>query len=98
MGTKTTFAALIAAPESEKVFLCEAKPGERISNLVQATIKYLGFTGYLSLVTGYVFVSGPSHDISDDEDKYLTLVDGAGKKCVLKIGAAGIGATSVVHL
>ncbi len=32
MGTETTFAGLIAAPESEKVFLCEAKPGEVATN------------------------------------------------------------------
>jgi len=30
MGTETTFAGLIANPISEKVFLCEAKPGEML--------------------------------------------------------------------
>jgi hypothetical protein len=32
MGTETTFAGLIAAPQSEKVFLCEIRPGELVSN------------------------------------------------------------------
>mgnify|MGYP001559254228 CR=1 FL=1 len=32
MGTETTFAGLIAAPESEKVFLCEVKPAELVTN------------------------------------------------------------------
>ncbi len=32
MGTLTTFAELIAAPESEKVFLCEVKPAEQVTN------------------------------------------------------------------
>jgi len=32
MGTLTTFAELIAAPQSEKVFLCEAKPAEQVTN------------------------------------------------------------------
>ncbi len=32
MGTLTTFAELIAAPGSEKVFLCEAKPAEQVTN------------------------------------------------------------------
>jgi hypothetical protein len=32
MGTATTFTELIAAPESEKVFLCEVKPGELVTN------------------------------------------------------------------
>ncbi len=32
MGTETTFAGLIAAPESEKVFLCETKPAELVTS------------------------------------------------------------------
>jgi hypothetical protein len=37
MGAETTFAGLIAAPQSEKVFLCEAKPGELVTNFTLTT-------------------------------------------------------------
>ena len=37
MGTETTFAGLIAATQSEKVFLCEAKPGEVVTSFTLTT-------------------------------------------------------------
>ena len=37
MGTATTFTSLIAAPQSEKVFLCEAKPGEVVAGFTLTT-------------------------------------------------------------
>jgi hypothetical protein len=37
MGIETTFAGLIAAPESEKVFLCEIRPGESVTDFSLTT-------------------------------------------------------------
>jgi len=39
MGTTTTFDALIAAPQSEKVFLCEVQPGEELTSFTLTTGK-----------------------------------------------------------
>jgi len=39
MGTETTFAGLLAAPQSEKVFLCEVEPGELVTNFTLTTAK-----------------------------------------------------------
>jgi hypothetical protein len=92
MGAATTFAELIANPLSEKVFLCEAKPAEVITDFDLATVTLAGFTCNISLVDGTAFITNPSVDLTDYIGWKITITAG-GKTLVGYIKAAGGGET-----
>jgi len=94
MGTETTFAGLIAAPQSEKVFLCEAKPGEQVTNFAAATaVTLAGLTCNLSTVNGTAFITNPSVDLTPYIGWKITITAG-GKTLVGWVKAAGTGETT----
>ncbi len=71
MGTTTTFAALIAAPNSEKVFLCEVKPGEKVTNFAGC-----GYAGGAFVALSQTSRNWNGLCVAPDGDVYATVFGG----------------------